>query len=193
MDIAQEKQLLRREAKQRAAVFWQKDRSAVSAQIAARCLCLPEYQRAKTVFCFVGIAGEADTLPLIAAMLADGRRVAVPLCHGGGRMEARLIRGEGDLTRRGAYGIPEPAEQCPLLAPSEIDLALVPCLCCDAAGHRLGHGAGYYDRYLAGAPFAWAVICPQALLLARVPADRFDLDARIIVTEQQTLRPGQTA
>ena len=77
MDIAQEKQLLRREAKQRAAVFWQKDRSAVSAQIAARCLCLPEYQRAKTVFCFVGIAGEADTLPLIAAMTVASRNATI--------------------------------------------------------------------------------------------------------------------
>lgn len=46
------------------------------------------------------------------------------------------------------WGIPEPVSG-DLIAPSEIDLCLVPLLGIDARGHRLGYGGGFYDRFLA--------------------------------------------
>ena len=48
------------------------------------------------------------------------------------------------------YGIPEP--QCPrdeLVEAAEIELVLIPLLAFDRRGHRLGSGAGYYDRSFA--------------------------------------------
>ena len=46
------------------------------------------------------------------------------------------------------WGIPEPVSG-DLIAPSEIDLCLVPLLGIDERGHRLGYGQGFYDRFLA--------------------------------------------
>jgi 5-formyltetrahydrofolate cyclo-ligase len=47
-----------------------------------------------------------------------------------------------------AYGIPEPEGGDEIL-PELIDLVLVPLLCFDELGNRVGYGKGYYDRFLA--------------------------------------------
>ena len=46
-----------------------------------------------------------------------------------------------------AWGISEPAgaDRCD---PKEIDLVIVPLLCFDETGYRVGYGKGYYDRFL---------------------------------------------
>ena len=43
-------------------------------------------------------------------------------------------------------GIPEPLEPAAAVDP---DLLFVPLACFDRRGHRIGYGAGYYDRSLA--------------------------------------------
>jgi len=46
------------------------------------------------------------------------------------------------------FGIPEPLPTSPVVAPNNLDVILVPLLCFDRSGNRLGMGAGYYDRAL---------------------------------------------
>ena len=93
--------------------------------------------------------------------------------------------------RSGAYGIREPdRETSRRIEPGEIDLALVPCLAFDEGGMRLGHGAGYYDRYLARCPRA-ARICLafKAQRLDRVVTEAHDLPMDWIVTEKESIKP----
>ncbi len=45
------------------------------------------------------------------------------------------------------YGIEEPIEGIDMF-PAEIDLVIVPLLCFDKKGNRVGYGKGYYDRFL---------------------------------------------
>lgn len=45
------------------------------------------------------------------------------------------------------WGIEEP-ELGAIVPPGAIDLVLLPLLVFDIAGHRLGYGGGFYDRYL---------------------------------------------
>ncbi|MDM7920939.1 MAG: 5-formyltetrahydrofolate cyclo-ligase [Pyrinomonadaceae bacterium] len=47
-----------------------------------------------------------------------------------------------------AWGIREPAG-IESVGENDIDLVVVPMLCFDQAGHRVGYGKGYYDRFLA--------------------------------------------
>ncbi len=105
-----------------------------------------EYREAHLIFCYVSRKDEADTRRILGQALADGKRVAVPVCRGRGEMEAWEIESLSELSE-GAYGILEPAKPLPV-KPEEIDLCLVPCLACDRDGRRLGYGGGYYDRYL---------------------------------------------
>lgn len=143
---------------------------------------LPEYRAARTVLAFAGTVREMDTGPLLERVLTDGKTLALPVCTGPGLMEARQVT---DLTalRPGRYGILEPPAGAPLLLPGELDLLVVPCAACDRFGVRLGRGGGYYDRYLANCGGLTAALCPQALVLDRVPREDHDRTVDIIVTE----------
>ena len=189
MSIAKQKAALRKQVKaQVSSVYTAQNRATLSAKITAQVTALPQYQRAHMLFCFVGTAQEPDTLPLIQQSLAGGKRVSVPFCTGPGEMQARQITSPADLSNTGAFGILEPSPHCPVIPKEQIDFALVPCLACDANGHRLGHGGGYYDRYLAGTGWYWAVACPEAFLLPNIPTGPHDLTTPCIITEQRTLR-----
>lgn len=155
-------------------------------------LALPELEAARTVLLFYGVGREPDTRPLITELLRRGKTVALPRCLPGRRMEARAVTDLDEL-RPGAYGILEPGEGRPVVERDRIDLILTPNLCCDELGYRLGHGAGYYDRYLSGYAGITAALCPEEWLQAELPRDEFDLPVDIILTQTQVRRAAKAA
>lgn len=94
---------------------------------------------------YAPLGSEIDPGPLMAALAARGARLALPVVTGRGvPLKFRAFR-PGDALARGAHGIREPLPEAPLLHPSVV---LVPLAAFDRAGHRIGYGAGYYDRTL---------------------------------------------
>ena len=134
-----------------------------SRRICAHMAAHPLFARAGTVLLYRAVRGEAD----LAALAAAGKRLAYPRCLEGGAMEA-LGPWDSSAWRRGAYGIPEPdPERSDRLEPHELDLIVCPCVAFDDHFHRLGMGAGYYDRYLARCPETAAVAAAFAFQLLR--------------------------
>ena len=156
-------------------------------EIAARVQALDEWRRAEAVFLYVSVRGEPDTRALIREALEAGRLVAVPRCLEGGAMEARRIRSLDEL-QPAAYGLREPTEDAPLIGPERFDLAVIPCLAADRRGMRLGHGAGYYDRYLPRTRAFRLCLCRGSALLDALPADAYDAQMDAVITEGETLR-----
>ena len=76
-----------------------------------------------------------------------------------GVMELRQIDAMSRLVP-GAYGIPEPTRETPLIGTDEVDFAVIPCLSCSHSGLRLGKGGGFYDRFLSGAGDQRKRLCP---------------------------------
>lgn len=179
---AEQKAALRRKITALPAPDWEPMLRAFSA--------LPEVDAARTVLLFYGVGREPDTTGLIDELLRRGKTVALPRCLAEHKLEAAVIT---DLTRLrpGKYQIPEPDESCPVLARDGIDLILVPNVCCDRRGYRLGHGAGYYDRYLAGYHGVTAALCPELWLQESVPTDQFDLPVQLVLTEAGTWRGAE--
>ncbi len=58
-----------------------------------------------------------------------------------------LIFTAGTKLVKNAWEIDEPTHN-EFVAPEMIDMVLVPGLCFDARGHRVGYGKGFYDRFL---------------------------------------------
>ena len=157
-----------------------------SAAIASRLFELPEYAAAQTVFCYMSMPREVQTDAVIDRALRDGKRVCIPLCRGAGVMEAREYRA-GDALSAGPYGIREPLEDAPVVPADEIDFAVIPCVACDRFCKRLGHGAGYYDRFLAETGFPKVALCFSKLIMTTIPVyKKTDVPMDVVVTETVT-------
>jgi len=106
------------------------------------------YREADAVFCYVSYGSELETDLLIQKALSDGKNVAVPVIKGNEMIFSRIsVDTEYRLNR---YGIPEPVEE-ELAEPEKYTsvLMVLPGLCYDSYGGRIGYGGGYYDRYIA--------------------------------------------
>ncbi len=164
------------------------ERRAASEAICRQLLALPELQRAGLILSYCATPDEADLAALHQALRERGVRLAFPLTGPDGTMEARLA--EPEQLRPGRFGILEPSSvRCPLVRPAALDLVLIPCVAFDGAFHRLGHGAGYYDRYLPLCHQAFrAAAAFEAQRLPRVSTGAHDLPMDAVVTEAGVFR-----
>lgn len=162
-----------------------------SAVIADRLLETEEYSRANTVMCYLDYGKEVRTSAIVERLWADGKRVCIPLCTDTKAhiMEAKLYTDETVLVP-GAYGIMEPPADAETVPSEEIDLIVLPCVSCDRSCNRLGHGAGYYDRYLPGTDASLIALCTEKLMSDEIPVDEFDVPLDAVITENDIYRRG---
>ena len=161
-------------------------------RIAAQLLAMPEYQAAETVFCFVSVGREINTRPVLSAALESGKTLCVPRCLGSRIMELRTIQSLDDLVP-GAYGIPEPPEDAPLISVDRVDFAVLPCLTCNHLGQRLGRGGGYYDRFLASYRGGTVLLCREKLIREEIPVTPLDYPIPWVLTEAGLFEDGTPA
>ena len=102
------------------------------------------YKKAKSVFVIISYRSEVDTKGIIEDILADGKKLLVPLVKGS-EMIAVEVKGIDDLEPN-KMGILEPKDGEEV---TDVDLTLTPGLAFDKAGYRLGYGGGYYDKFFA--------------------------------------------
>lgn len=91
---------------------------------------------------------EIDTWLIINTLQKDfATDIVIPKSHDDGTMSHYLLT-KDTVFEENKWKIPEPISniQHPT---SSIDLVLIPLLCFDKKGYRVGYGKGYYDRFLA--------------------------------------------
>ncbi|PZA06532.1 MULTISPECIES: 5-formyltetrahydrofolate cyclo-ligase [unclassified Meiothermus] len=95
---------------------------------------------------------------------------------------------------RHPYGFLEPEEQAPTASPEVLEAVVVPGLCFDRAGYRLGYGKGYYDRFLGALPSSVLTVgfVPAALIVERLPRDPWDVRVGYLATENGVQPTAQT-
>ena len=186
-ELREKKKELRRQLRARAGTLDPAERSRADRAIREAVLASPAWQKAGSVFSYVSMADEPDTRALIDLALLDGKTVYVPRCYPGSVMKAVRIESLGALAP-GTLGIPEPVDDSVSAAPGDIALALVPCVSASRDGRRLGHGAGYYDRFLARQHCRTLCLCYESLLSEEIPVDERDIPMDAVVTEKAIYR-----
>ena len=182
-----EKKALRRRVREQLSALSRSELVRSDDALFEKFLSLPQVEEAQTVFAFWGIPGkEPDTARLIGELVRRGKTVGLPRMLPDHRMEVRRYDPDIDLVTV-SFGISEPGEDCPLIAREAINLVLVPAVCYDRRGYRLGFGGGYYDRWLAGFSGVTVGLCREAVLQEAVPTEAHDARVDLLLTEVECL------
>jgi len=164
-----------------------------SAAIRARVRSLPELSAVSTVHGYWPQTEhhEVDTRPLIRDLHADGVTVALPVVTAyppaRPEMAPRRFTGTEALTPN-RWDILEPTDAPPVDVDA-LELVLVPALGAGRKGHRIGHGTGYYDAFLASVRAPTVALVYEATLVDALPADPHDQPVDVVVTETAVVRP----
>jgi 5-formyltetrahydrofolate cyclo-ligase len=131
------------------------------------------------------IGSEIDPRPALHRLHRSGAQLALPEATPPGNPLIFRLYIEGDPLLPGLFGTLHPAG--PVVTP---DLLLIPLLAFDDRGHRLGYGAGYYDRTLAALPRAHAIGCAYAAQqVDQVPTTPHDAALHAVATERGVMLP----
>ncbi|KAG1802273.1 uncharacterized protein HD556DRAFT_1228484 [Suillus plorans] len=184
----------------------QSDIQSQSQAITEKVLSLPAFQQCKTVSCYLSMpAAEVQTTSLILNILGDlGKTLFVPsITSSDAYMDFVRVYTEEDYRSfpAGLWGIPEPTPEwsskklfdadC-----NDLDLILVPGVAFDQSLSRLGHGKGYYDRFITSyssstgrsKPLLVALALEQQLLEhGQVPMFDHDWKMDMIITPDKVI------
>lgn len=160
-----------------------------SARIVAHLEALTAVTDARSVALFWPIEGrnEVDLTALDARLRAAGKRVAYPSIDPETRvMTFRFVDDPAAMAERG-LGFDEPDPAAP--EAETLDVIVVPALQVDPRGHRIGYGAGFYDRTLPRfAPPARAVAVAFSFqLISEVPVTEGDVRVSLVVTDERVI------
>ncbi|MDA8412800.1 MAG: 5-formyltetrahydrofolate cyclo-ligase [Desulfobacteraceae bacterium] len=163
------------------------DQWLASSRMAQRQLiALEEFLRAGCIALYAPAHKETDTVEILEAAFAAGKRVLYPaVC--GERMVFRQVEALQHLAE-GSFGILEPCPTGVDLHADEPDLIVVPGVAFDHCGHRIGYGKGYYDRFLRhpGRKAHLVGLCHDFQLVdGAIPAEEHDMRMELIVTDRR--------
>jgi 5-formyltetrahydrofolate cyclo-ligase len=114
---------------------------------------LPAIHKARNILFYVSMPSEVDTLAMIEKAIFSEKQVALPIVEQNQRKLIPTVISSMEEVHKGAYGIAEPHfDPDKVLALKDLDAVIVPGLAFDRLHHRLGRGAGYYDRFLSTLP-----------------------------------------
>lgn len=165
-------------------------RKAASAAVCEAFLSSVPYHFASNILLYAPHGSETDVFSLFEKAVCDGKAVYFPKCEGRGVMRFFRVRSREDLTA-GKFGILSPRTDAEEYLPEggkPSDVCVVPGVCFDLDGYRIGSGGGYYDRFLARFAGVRVSLTFDALLIkdACVPREkRYDKRVDVLYTERE--------
>ena len=187
-DTAALKASLRAQARERRAVAYRATGALVAAQLSnflpglylpARCIVAGYLQR----------GSEIDPLPALKSLRNGGYRLALPVVTAKNAPLVFRAWAPDDPVTPDAQGLPAPLPSSPEIVP---EVVFVPLVAFDSRGHRLGTGAGYYDRTLPGLRAQNSKLLAVGLAFSiqqerELPHEATDVPLDAVITERGVL------
>ncbi|CAJ0905894.1 9141_t:CDS:2 [Entrophospora sp. SA101] len=161
--------------------------------VTRRLLSIKEYQNSKKVSIYLSTPNSEISTKAIIKDIFDKEKICyVPRCNGDYMEMVRLKSYQDYLSLPlNRWNIPEPNLDEKL----ELDLIIMPGLAFDIERNRLGHGKGYYDKFLANCqklsienkknlPITIAIVL-ESQILKKIPTTNYDIKPDIVLTHNQ--------
>lgn len=163
-----------------------------SSQIALRLCSLSQYINSGTVMAYMSFRNEVATDIFIGKCIHDGKKVAIPKVQQNPAMALLPyeIKDPKMDVLMGFKGIFEPdASRLRRVDPLELDLVVIPGVAFDCRRHRIGYGAGYYDRFLMTLrPDCLKVgIAYEMQMIDEFSAAEYDIPMDLVITENRII------
>jgi 5-formyltetrahydrofolate cyclo-ligase len=162
-------------------------RTASAQSIATRGLPV-EIKPGTVVAGYSPIRSEFDPVPLMRKLVNLGARLALPVISARDAPLQFRAWTLNEKLQRGPLGILEPSPEANEITP---DILLVPLAAFDRSGHRIGYGAGHYDRTLSQLRASRKIIAIGLAFAAQeipgVSASAHDARLDLVLTENETI------
>lgn len=163
-----------------------------SLSIAEKVLSSMSYKYAKDILLYFSKGDEVETRAIFEKALSDGKNIYFPKTYSGGIMKFFRVSSLNELEMAN-FGVMEPSGNTEEYNSSAgIGLCIVPGVCFDRNGYRIGYGKAFYDRFLssfkgisAGLAFSDCLVSGKLVI-----EKRYDKPVDIIFSESEVLVIG---
>lgn len=151
-----------------------------SRSIISKLASIPALTSAGSILVYYPLKQEVDILPLIEDLKRSNKKIYLPFFKA---LKIGLLNYQ--LSYVDKFNSYEPSQS---VFDPPLDVIIIPALAFDKAGFRLGHGGGWYDRFLKMYPDAIKIgVCFQEQILKEIPNNAHDQRVNMIVTPQQVI------
>jgi len=179
---------IREQIRSRLATISPAERAELSRQTVSRLAKQEVWQISKSVLGYLALKDELDMFVALEVALKMGKTVTLPRhVQEEGVYCAAVLSGEARQFLKGAFGIPEPSSEAPVIPLNRLDFVLVPGLAFDPRGRRLGRGKGFYDRLLAQVSGIKCGVALDEQIVEELPAEPHDMAMNFILTPTRWL------
>lgn len=177
-----EKSEIRAEAKKRLASILPEKKAQADVAIREGLYEVFGFSEADSVFIFMSTETEPETRDIIMECLLRGAKVYIPKLEGDEMAATEIYAGAEYVKNQ--FGIVE----IKFAHPVKVDCAfnIVPLVAFDESLNRVGHGKGYYDKYLVGTTGVSVGLAYECQHFEGIKPQPSDIPLDIIVTESKT-------
>jgi len=107
----------------------------------------PHFEEAQHIAFYMAVNGEVETKSIIQHAFNTNKSCYLPVLHPIKHNTLVFYEYTQNSTLiPNRFGILEPDKHANTIRPESLDLVIAPLVAFDSIGHRIGTGAGYYDR-----------------------------------------------
>lgn len=139
---------------------------------------LPQWENAKCIMSYISFKGETDPDFINKEILLEGKTLLLPRIIPGTKLMQGIKVTDISHTELHSFGMEEPIGSIEIVP----EIVIVPCVALDKSGNRIGHGGGFYDRYLQDKNPLRIGLIYDFQLVEEIETEKYDIPVDIIVT-----------